>query len=842
MNHKKLIGLLLFASMIGIFTIALTQQPNIPFLPTQIGATQIQTAKTPTINNLTTESLYVLPSALENSTYAIALDNFNQSFFNLTPPSGVTNILGLSCALIAHVAGQALNYSAPDDTGIFFSLSSGNMPLPISISQFWNETIVGIFVLDIGSDTSAAQNCNSTMEQIFTQINQTLSTNYGISVQKCYNETMVVPASVTPLHGPSGLMVTEGLLFSNTLNTSAEVYNVLKGMIPDNTFSKTIANESSPSHMIAISDGMLNMTGTLQPAASSSQVGATIEGQIGQSGGSYTFSTRNLLNISPGSNITSQAPTNGISIILPTTSNITDYYAPNLGPSNTVTYPIWMTPTVWAWWSTSSTGVEDVNVTYTLQSTVPYVVSNYDMTNWNMNPGDTANLTLTLTNVGTATAYNVYPYLYILDSTVMYFTNSSYTGPLTIDPGDSVVINYGVAANNTGSTSIYGSTDFSSYPDGLSVYNVWTPTQIFPVHVGISEPLLEYSANCSNWVVSPGDNVSVYWTLRNVGTQTAINVTVPLTPILGSVIDSNVTLPGIGQYWTLGDIPAGEAITANVTSEVDYPSFHTGGTPTIPGLMPLTLPGLRPSTAAYLEFQKYPEQVTVSVNDIVPVKVIVTNFGTQTEYVNISDVVPSDYFVVSGGSTSISGIVNGGDSLTLTYNLTAVKAGTVRLSAPFIGRNYTGIVYCNKIIETTPPTVSITSPSNSTMFNASSVTVNWTGNDTISGIGHYEVRIDGGSWSSVGMSTSHTFNGLSNSSHTVDVRAFDLAGNNANTSVSFTVSLPPAAPAVDFTAVLVSLSLMQQQGLPLSYIAIGGVGVIAVVVGLAILLNRRAKH
>ncbi len=89
--------------------------------------------------------------------------------------------------------------------------------------------------------------------------------------------------------------------------------------------------------------------------------------------------------------------------------------------------------------------------------------------------------------------------------------------------------------------------------------------------------------------------------------------------------------------------------------------------------------------------------------------------------------------------------------------------------------------------DTTPPTVSITSPDDGATVTTSDVTVTWTGSDSGTGIDHYEVRIDSGSWTNVGTSTSHTFTGLSDGSHTVDVKAYDGAGNTNTDSVTFTV-------------------------------------------------------
>ncbi|MHA1366972.1 MAG: Ig-like domain-containing protein [Candidatus Heimdallarchaeota archaeon] len=65
--------------------------------------------------------------------------------------------------------------------------------------------------------------------------------------------------------------------------------------------------------------------------------------------------------------------------------------------------------------------------------------------------------------------------------------------------------------------------------------------------------------------------------------------------------------------------------------------------------------------------------------------------------------------------------------------------------------------------------------------------VTWSGSDSGSGIDYYEAQIDGGTWINKGTGTSHTFTGLIDGAHTVNVRAWDNAGNDATDSTTFTV-------------------------------------------------------
>jgi len=90
-----------------------------------------------------------------------------------------------------------------------------------------------------------------------------------------------------------------------------------------------------------------------------------------------------------------------------------------------------------------------------------------------------------------------------------------------------------------------------------------------------------------------------------------------------------------------------------------------------------------------------------------------------------------------------------------------------------------------------PPTVQITYPLNGSEVRASTITLTWSGYDESSGINYYEIRLNSGLWIDVGMNTNHTAEGLSDGSHTFEVRAIDNAGNTNQTSISFAVNTSP---------------------------------------------------
>jgi hypothetical protein len=89
------------------------------------------------------------------------------------------------------------------------------------------------------------------------------------------------------------------------------------------------------------------------------------------------------------------------------------------------------------------------------------------------------------------------------------------------------------------------------------------------------------------------------------------------------------------------------------------------------------------------------------------------------------------------------------------------------------------------------PDIAITSPGELTLFNTSDVSLNWAASDISSGIDHFEVRIDGGTWNHVGLNLSHVFTGLGTGTHTAEVRALDNAGNDNMDSVTLHVDVTP---------------------------------------------------
>ena len=143
--------------------------------------------------------------------------------------------------------------------------------------------------------------------------------------------------------------------------------------------------------------------------------------------------------------------------------------------------------------------------------------------------------------------------------------------------------------------------------------------------------------------------------------------------------------------------------------------------------------------------------------------------------------------------TATGSITFGSTSLAST---TATIGGTGTITATFS--------------DTTPPTVSISSPTSGSYVKTATVAVSDSASDSGSGVAKVEVQVDGGAFSLATGTTSWSFTtaALSDGSHSVTAKATDNAGNSAtSTSVTFTVdttapvlTLPSPAPVAEATS------------------------------------------
>lgn len=124
------------------------------------------------------------------------------------------------------------------------------------------------------------------------------------------------------------------------------------------------------------------------------------------------------------------------------------------------------------------------------------------------------------------------------------------------------------------------------------------------------------------------------------------------------------------------------------------------------------------------------------------------------------------------------------DGLFEFYSIAADDRGNVEEAPP------TADAFTN--VDTLPP--NINAPPSIPEVDANS-TLNWTGDDDMSGIDHYEVSVDGGPFENIGMNTSYPLGGLTEGTHYVKIRAYDKAGNYKEKKVR----IGPEEPGLSLT-------------------------------------------
>ena len=164
---------------------------------------------------------------------------------------------------------------------------------------------------------------------------------------------------------------------------------------------------------------------------------------------------------------------------------------------------------------------------------------------------------------------------------------------------------------------------------------------------------------------------------------------------------------------------------------------------------------------------------------------------------------------------------------TLTgYSLSQITDGTHELWVKAIDRAGNSAVSSVAFtVDTTSPSVSVASPGNRSELRSSRVTLSWSGLDEISGVDHYDVRLDDSSWIKAGASLAWNFDRISDGSHTFTVKAIDKAGNYKEVQIMFTVNT----------------SLFGGPGWIDDIIVFGGIG-IASAIAMVYFLIRRRRH
>jgi parallel beta-helix repeat protein len=103
----------------------------------------------------------------------------------------------------------------------------------------------------------------------------------------------------------------------------------------------------------------------------------------------------------------------------------------------------------------------------------------------------------------------------------------------------------------------------------------------------------------------------------------------------------------------------------------------------------------------------------------------------------------------------------------------------------------------NFTVDFSQPVVSIQYPATGGWTNSTDFVARWTGSDSPLGMHHYEVRLDGGNWTYVGMNTTYHFSGLNLSAHVLEVKGVSNSSQETIARSTFGIDLSgPTAPTM----------------------------------------------
>jgi len=291
------------------------------------------------------------------------------------------------------------------------------------------------------------------------------------------------------------------------------------------------------------------------------------------------------------------------------------------------------------------------------------------------------------------------------------------------------------------------------------------PLDRFPLVTGVVRDAISSSAVRSATIVADQGGVvrgTATSDLRGNYVLVAVNATAPGPLYL------NVTAPG---YWK---DDAMVAVAKNAESTQDF--FLQSDTTPPTSSITTTLQPYTNTTVITLDATADDDQ------GIQEVQLWYRHGGSGNFVLYGADQTSPYSFAFNTGTT-------GGDGLYEFYTRAVDLASNVE-AAPATNDTWT-------YVDTHAPVLTITAPTEGQIFATSTVAVTWTGSDTGSGILWYRVQLDTSAWIDKGTATSHSFTGVTDGSHRINVTASDKALLETMKMVNATVDTTDAASQVD---------------------------------------------
>ena len=227
-----------------------------------------------------------------------------------------------------------------------------------------------------------------------------------------------------------------------------------------------------------------------------------------------------------------------------------------------------------------------------------------------------------------------------------------------------------------------------------------------------------------------------------------------------------------------------------VTAEDVAGNTTTATTADFPGLALRVLEKVAPTIAV-----SYPSAGAYITNSKPTIKWTVKDDGSGINKATIAIQIDSAAAITSGITTTA---ITGGYECSYTPSTTLSEgAHTVKFTVSDNDGNAATATSVAFTVDTVPPTLNVTAPTDGLVTNKTSLTVTGTTNDATSSPVSVRVRVGTGSWTTAAVGTSGAFGTtvtLAEGANTVTIEATDSAGKT--TTITRTVTLDTQAPTI----------------------------------------------
>ncbi|OPY33157.1 MAG: Periplasmic copper-binding protein (NosD) [Methanomassiliicoccales archaeon PtaU1.Bin124] len=288
----------------------------------------------------------------------------------------------------------------------------------------------------------------------------------------------------------------------------------------------------------------------------------------------------------------------------------------------------------------------------------------------------------------------------------------------------------------------------------IPISGVGGASDMFPLASMVSRPV-SLSASMA------GDKVQLSWTASNY-----------------SVLDSHV------MYRVYRSVDGGLFSLRTVTTDLSILEDYVAGAANI-----------RYQVEAATSYGTSARSRTVSMNDAEAPVVQITSPAEGSTITTSNLLVEWHAWDNQSGLTNMNVRIDGGDwvpkYLQTSHIFSGLSQGHHKVEVMAIDGIFLSTIASANFTVELPPVLHIIAPAASSTFGVDSLTVRWEGWANQSGIDHYEIKVDGGAWTSVSTAVSYQLTDLTEGQHTIYVKAVSGISIETIASVAFTLADDP---------------------------------------------------